>query len=75
VPEDIAIIGFDDVEIAEYLELTTMRQPMYEMGQLGVKQLLSRIEGNTSARFEKHLETQLIVRNSCGSLSANQPMN
>jgi len=66
VPEDIAIIGFDDVEIAEYLDLTTVRQPMYEMGQLAVKRLLACIEGDKSPRFEKHLDTQLIVRSSSG---------
>ena len=66
VPEDMAIVGFDDVEIAEYLDLTTMRQPMFEMGQLAVQRLVAKIEGRAEDRFEKHFETQLIVRSSCG---------
>lgn len=69
VPDDISVIGFDDVEIAEYLDLTTVRQPMYQMGELAVRQLLSRIEGNKGPRLEKHLDTQLVVRTSSGIFS------
>ncbi len=68
VPDDISIIGFDDIEIAEYLGLSTMRQPMYEMGSLAVHKLIARIEGNREHRFEKHFNTQLIIRDSCSEL-------
>ena len=75
VPDDMAIVGFDDVEIAEYLDLTTMRQPMFEMGQLAVQRLVAKIEGKAEDHFEKHFETQLVVRSSCGKKkhSAHQP--
>jgi DNA-binding LacI/PurR family transcriptional regulator len=68
IPQDMALVGFDDVEIAEYLELTTMRQPMREMGRLAVQRLLQKIAGNTDRRFMKRFSTQLIVRRSCGAL-------
>lgn len=43
VPEDMAMVGFDDIEICAYVGLTTLRQPMYEMGKLAVEKLLTRI--------------------------------
>ena len=35
VPEDLSVIGFDDIEMAEYLNLTTIHQPLFELGQPG----------------------------------------
>lgn len=43
VPEDVAVIGFDDIKISEYVGLSTLRQPMYEMGKLAVEKLLTRV--------------------------------
>jgi DNA-binding LacI/PurR family transcriptional regulator len=45
VPEDLAVIGFDDIEVAEALELTTIRQPLGETGRRGADLLLAAIEG------------------------------
>ncbi|OVE78506.1 hypothetical protein BVY01_05205 [bacterium I07] len=67
IPDDIAIVGFDDIELAEYLGLTTMRQPMFEMGVMGVKRLLQRVKDEKLAHFNKHFTPELIIRNSCGS--------
>ena len=49
VPEDIAIVGFDDIPIAEVFEpgLTTIAQPMQALGAVAVKLLLSRLSGTT----------------------------
>ena len=44
VPGDVALVGFDDVKLSQYVGLTTLRQPMYEMGHLGIEKLLCRIE-------------------------------
>jgi DNA-binding LacI/PurR family transcriptional regulator len=44
VPDELSVIGFDGIEMAEFLDLTTMVQPMYQMGELGVKKLMERIE-------------------------------
>jgi DNA-binding LacI/PurR family transcriptional regulator len=45
VPEDLAVIGFDDIEVAEMLGLTTVRQPLRETGARGVELLLAAIDG------------------------------
>jgi DNA-binding LacI/PurR family transcriptional regulator len=40
VPEDLSIVGFDDIELAGYVGLTTVRQPLFESGRLGARLLL-----------------------------------
>lgn len=43
IPEDLAVIGFDDLDMAEYFNLTTIRQHLDESGQIAVEMLLSRL--------------------------------
>jgi DNA-binding LacI/PurR family transcriptional regulator len=43
VPRDLAVVGFDDVEVAEYVGLTTIRQPLEESGRVAVELLLARL--------------------------------
>jgi DNA-binding LacI/PurR family transcriptional regulator len=43
VPDDLAVIGFDDVEFADYIGLTTVRQPLEESGRVAVELLLARL--------------------------------
>lgn len=62
VPDDLSVIGYDDIEIAEYLGLTTVRQLLYESGQLGVELLLDALEGLNPAPVCRVLPTELIVR-------------
>jgi DNA-binding LacI/PurR family transcriptional regulator len=62
VPEDLSVIGYDDIEIAEYLGLTTIRQLLYESGQLGVELLLDVLEGVNPAPVCHVLPTELVVR-------------
>jgi LacI family transcriptional regulator len=69
VPEDIAIVGGDDIKLAAYVEpsLTTIRQDMYEIGALATSELISMIQKETSGTpVQKIVPTQLIVRKSCG---------
>ena len=68
VPEDIAIISFDDIEAAKFAStpLTTIRVHTKEMGKTGVKLLLDRIEGR-QLPMTITLPTELIIRESCGS--------
>ena len=44
VPEDLAIVGFDDIDFADYVGLTTIRQHMYRSGKMAVELLLSRLK-------------------------------
>jgi DNA-binding LacI/PurR family transcriptional regulator len=69
IPDDISIIGFDDVPQASFVypKLTTVRQPLEQMGQVAVKMLLERIEDQSHPLQRVALATQLIIRDSCGS--------
>jgi LacI family transcriptional regulator len=70
VPKDIAVVGFDDIPAASYpeVELTTMRQPTYEMGRKAVEILLDQIrdlDEQPTARIQQtYLKPTLIVRRS-----------
>jgi LacI family transcriptional regulator len=68
IPEDISIIGFDDTPQASlvYPKLTTVRQPLEQMGQVAVKMLLERIENHSHPPQRIALATQLVIRDSCG---------
>lgn len=65
VPDDVAVIGFDDVEIARYTEppLTTVRQPINEIGRHLVRQLLRQAAGE-EIELALILPTELIIRES-----------
>ena len=68
VPQDLAVVGFDDVPLAETLELTTVAQPSREIGLQAAQLLLSRIGGDVSPPQRRLLPTRLVVRGSCGAL-------
>ncbi len=72
VPQDMAIVGFDDIELAKHFGLTTMRQPMYEMGVLAVERLLERLEKRDLPSSHTHFEPRLVVRESCGAATHRQ---
>jgi len=68
MPDDIAIVSFDGIELSEYLGLTTMKQPMFEMGNLAVEQLIKKIQnGSTNGVFKKLFHPQLVIRDTCGA--------
>jgi DNA-binding LacI/PurR family transcriptional regulator len=69
IPEDVAIVGFDDAGMGGYLEtaLTSVRQPAVEIGRKAAELLLRRIK-NKNLPFKKiFLKTELIVRETCGA--------
>jgi PAS domain S-box-containing protein len=70
VPYDIAVVGFDDMEQARYTAppLTTVRQPIYQMGKQMVEMILHRLAGEEMAQ-KVTLPAELVVRQSCGCLS------
>lgn len=68
IPEDLAVTGFDDTFFAEYISptLTTVRQPIVEMGSLAIEKLVLLVEGHPLASPHVILPAPLIVRESCG---------
>ena len=68
VPEDVAIVGFDDIASAMYTEppLTTVKQPIREIGKLATELIMARVNGERKEPQSRRLKTSLIVRESCG---------
>lgn len=62
VPDDLAIAGFDDGELAEALDITTARQPLEESGQLAFRHLLEAITGRQGSARHVTLAVDLVVR-------------
>jgi len=70
VPEDIALVGYDDLPFVSCLEvpLTTVSQPRYEMGKEAAKLLIKIIKGEIKNKdYHIILKSKLVVRSSCGS--------
>ncbi len=65
VPDDMALVGFDDVQAARYLGLTTVRSPMREMGRVASEAAINLVTGGRT-QLEQVLATELVVRRSCG---------
>jgi LacI family transcriptional regulator len=69
VPEQVALIGFDDFELAAIFKprLTVIRQPVVELGRGAARLLFERIEGTATSRgVMLALQAELILRESCG---------
>jgi DNA-binding LacI/PurR family transcriptional regulator len=63
VPDDLAVVGFDDGELAEALDLTTVRQPLEESGRTAAELLLQRLDGPGTSRSIA-LRLELVARGS-----------
>jgi DNA-binding LacI/PurR family transcriptional regulator len=68
VPEDISVIGFDDIQSAAFITppLTTVRQPLIRMGEIAAEALLGEIEGRVKDVPEIAIEPELVIRKSTG---------
>lgn len=68
IGRDVSVVGFDDLFMASqtYPPLTTVRQPMAEMGEAAIEMLIMLIEGRTVLTPRRELPTELIVRESTG---------
>jgi LacI family transcriptional regulator len=65
VPQDVALVGFDDMESAKHVELTSVRVPMREMGRIAATAAIEQISSR-QAQPSRVVETELIPRRSCG---------
>lgn len=66
VPEDVSVVGFDDIQAAAFMNprLTTIRQPLREMGELSAKMLLRKIADREAEIDDILVEPELVVRES-----------
>lgn len=66
IPKDVAVVGFDDIPLAEYFDppLTTIRLPAFGLGWAGGERLIRLIQGDKLDREDLFLESELIVRKS-----------
>ncbi|HST12071.1 MAG TPA: substrate-binding domain-containing protein [Terriglobales bacterium] len=78
VPEDVSVVGFDDIKIAVHNNprLTTVRQPLEEMGEIAARALLNRIEEHADWVPDIAIEPEFVVRSStakASTLAVTQP--
>jgi len=68
VPEDVSIIGYNDIDVADFIEprLTTVNTPTYELGASSMQVLQRLIQGEEIEPKTITLPTKLIIRGSCG---------
>jgi len=69
VPDDIALVGFDDIPLSARLTppLTTVRQPIRQLGGMAVQLLLEAVAHPEAGPYRMILATELVVRESCGA--------
>jgi LacI family transcriptional regulator len=69
VPEDIAVVGYDNRDLASFTRpaITTVRMPCEEMGRISAESLLRLIDGEVEVLEPTLVRGELIVRQSCGA--------
>jgi DNA-binding LacI/PurR family transcriptional regulator len=70
VPDQLSVVGFDDIESAAFLGLSTVRQPLGRSGSEGAKRLCSLLRGERVHPLRQELSIELVARGSSGELPA-----
>ena len=72
VPEDVSVVGFDDIREAAYHlpSLTTVHQPLRKMGEIAAETLVQRIQGSKGYRRQILIEPEFVVRESTAKAAA-----
>lgn len=66
VPQDVSVAGFDDAPILEYAKpgITTLHQPLFQMGEMATEQVIDRIQGKSGASCATYAMPTLVIRES-----------
>lgn len=66
VPQDVAVAGFDDAPILEFAKpaITTLRQPLDQIGALATEQVIDRIQGTSGATYATYAMPAMVIRES-----------
>jgi LacI family transcriptional regulator len=77
IPQDIAFVGFDDLPNASLsnIQLTTIRQPVNQFGVQAVETLIDQIENGNRSPHRIILDTELIIRETCGASQIGRTQN
>ena len=72
IPEDLSVVGFDDLPVSRWVSppLTTVRQPLAEMGRAAAEMILQLVDGAPLRARRVELSTDLVVRESCAQAPA-----
>jgi LacI family transcriptional regulator len=65
IPDDLSVVGFDNITESKYMGLTTVDQFISEMGFVATQMLIKLINGETLPDQTYRMQTQLVIRNSC----------
>jgi LacI family transcriptional regulator len=65
IPEDVSLIGFDNISEAQYLGLTTIDQSLEEMGYVAIQMLIKLVNKENLSMQVYEMPTKLVIRNSC----------
>jgi LacI family transcriptional regulator len=71
IPKDLSVIGFDNIMESKYMKLTTVDQFIYEMGFVATQMLIKLINGEELDSQTYKMQTQLVIRDSCQTLSGS----
>lgn len=66
VPGDVALVGFDDIDLSSYVGLTTVHQPLLDFGKLAIEKLLGRMDDPERKVSSTVFAPELVIRSSCG---------
>ncbi len=72
IPEDLSVVGFDNIMESKYMGLTTVDQFISEMGSVATKMLIKLIQGESLDSQTYRMQTRLVVRNSCQEQTIGQ---
>jgi len=75
VPNDIAVVGYDDQDFASFSNptITTVHSPSFEMGQMAAQLILDRLENQIEIKDPVRVQGKLIIRESCGGEQGSTP--